>query len=36
MIYNIFNGNDIYTHDPDIALNGEYYLRKHNDSEMMK
>ena len=25
MIYHILNDNDMYTHDPNIALNNEYY-----------
>ena len=27
MIYHIFNDNDMYTHDPDIAINSEYYKK---------
>ena len=25
MIYHLLNDNDVYTHDPDISLNKEYY-----------
>ena len=25
MIYHILNDNDMYTYDPDIAINKEYY-----------
>ena len=36
MIHHILNDNDMYTHDPDITINNEYYSKEYNDSEIMK
>ena len=32
MIYHILNDNKVYTYDPDIALNVEYYSKTYDDS----
>ena len=34
MIYHILNDNMMYTYDPDIALNVEYYSKTYDDSSV--
>ena len=35
MLYYTLNAPDFYTHDPNIALNDEYYSKIYDDSEML-
>ena len=36
MLYHILNDNDMYTPDPEIALNEEYYSKTYDESDILK
>ena len=36
MLYRILNDLDMYTHDPNIALNDEYYSKIYDNSEILR
>ena len=36
MLYHILNDDDMYTHDPEITLNVDYYSKTYDDSEILK
>ena len=35
MLYHDLNNNNMYTHDPDISLNKDYYTQIYDDSEFL-
>ena len=35
MLYHILNDNNMYTHDPDIFLNEEYYSKTYDTSDIL-
>ena len=36
MIYHLMNDNGIYTHDPNITPNDEYYNKKYNNDQILE